>query len=256
MRGLVVVSLVGLLAGTGTTAAAAESAPSYVSSEPEDGEELHKAPGRVTITFSEPLDTSSTMTVEDHCGRAVDDGNVDVDINEMSVGIAKKPSGHYEVTYAAVGFGGVTGTENGRFHFMVHAGPSCGDAQDDHHDGHNGHDRHDGQHDGHKTHEGRPDGDAHEGEHGAGGAGHDSEDHGGHAAAGAGGHAEHGEHPRAQAAQQLEKQRDAQRTQALRTGETPFPGGVPDSEAVLVALFLCALLGVVGGWILRVSPLS
>src|SRR5918996_243770 len=106
--------------------ALAGNAPEYVSSEPGKGEQLHQAPGRVEITFSEPLDPSSGLAVADECGRRVDDGEVEILANQMSVGIARSPAGEYTVRYTAVGVAGATGSSPGAYSFVVHAGPACG----------------------------------------------------------------------------------------------------------------------------------
>jgi methionine-rich copper-binding protein CopC len=119
--------LVALLLGTlwppGTAHAAAQ--PRKVSSDPSAGETRHHAPDRVRITFDEPLDDSSEIKVTDRCDRRLDDGNTRVNLNEMSVGIVRKPSGTYHVSYKATGVGGATGTRFASFQFEVHMGPSC-----------------------------------------------------------------------------------------------------------------------------------
>ena len=105
--------------------AAASAAPLYVASDPADREQIHQAPERVEVTFTEPLDESSDLTIQDTCGRTLDDGKVQVSANTMSVGIKRRPSGKYVVSYAATGIGGITGTNAGGFQFKVHAGRPC-----------------------------------------------------------------------------------------------------------------------------------
>lgn len=266
-------------------ASAAAVAPSYVSSDPSDGEELHRAPDRVEVTFSEPLDASSELSVEDSCGRAVDDGNVTIEGNTMTVGIALKPSGHYEVSYAATGLAGVTGTNNGGFHFMVHLGKAC--------DGGGGHSGHGGKNkggggDGGGQHEGHGGGGG-EGEHEGGSGGHSGSGHssptggsgahsGGHmsstdAPAHSGGHAagsgserhgkRHGKgHGKGRGHGKGHGNHKGAAPDNSGTDETgappPLAAGdgqplAPDGQAVMLALGLSLALGAVGGWFLRVS---
>jgi methionine-rich copper-binding protein CopC len=116
---------------------AAAAAPDYLSSEPENGAMLEEAPSEVSVTFDEPIDPDSSLSVSDECGRKLDDGNVQVNPNSMSVGIALKPSGTYTVTYFVKGLGGVTGQQTGTFSFMVHSGQAC--------DGGGGHGGHGGE---------------------------------------------------------------------------------------------------------------
>jgi copper resistance protein C len=248
-RILAAVSLGFLLAlfGGGTALAA----PTYLSSEPADGAKLHKPPKEVSITFSEPLDASSTMTVRDHCGRTLDNGKVQVQLNEMRVGIAITPSGHYMVTYTAVGLAGLTGSTKDNFSFQVHAGESCDGADHGNHSGNgngNGHTKGNG----HAQH----DPTAHQ---------EQTDDNGtathGHAQNGEADHTKHvagrnkKDHQRHQAAANGDSG-DRFQPQALDRGETPVPDLVPGSEAVLAALAAAAGLGAVGGWLLRIAPLG
>ena len=145
--------LAALLLGLVVVAAPAWAAngPRYVSSEPEDGARLHRAPERVSATFSEPLDGTSYLQVRDECGRRVDDRRVEIVANRMTVGLAKAPAGHYEVDYLARGMGGVTGQERGTFHFSVHLGPSCdGSGSTGHHRRRRKHEGNEGEHGRHR----------------------------------------------------------------------------------------------------------
>lgn len=274
-----------------TPAGAAQSAaPSYVSSEPADGEKLHQAPDRVEVTFNEPLDQSSDLTVKDSCGRTVDDGDVQVDANTMSVGIDLKPSGHYVVSYAATGLGGITGTNADSFHFEVHMGSAC-DGSKGGHGGHKkkrggGNNGGGGNHGGHDGGGGSGSGDGnHGGNHGGGsGADHSSTtDHGsassgGHSATthtrDGGGHSgmnhagrggkQGGKHSNkhgkghgkghqdgAHGLLDILKQNEADGSTTASGEAGPF--GPPDGTAVLLALGLSLALGVLGGWFLRMS---
>lgn len=120
--------LLAVAVGWGVPAAASAIAPppEYESSEPADGERLHRPPSEVTITFSEPIDPSSTMKVLDECGRVVDDRRPTVTLNEISVKLAWTPSGDYRVEYEAKSVpSGLAGTAEGSFRFSVHAGRPC-----------------------------------------------------------------------------------------------------------------------------------
>jgi len=264
MRRPLVVSLMVLaLASIPASVALAQVAPQYTGSEPADGAEMHKAPDTVTVTFSEPLDGSSKLIVKDHCGNRLDDGKVTVSITELSVGIEDKPSGHYMVTYAAVGIGGITGTTEGTFSFKVHAGTGCdGGAGHDQHGGtgtdHSGSDDHSGgsDHSGHSGGSGHNagSGDGHTADH-SGGAHDDhgamaSDDHSDHAA---GGNTEHQDHRNDAVADAERKKENQERLTQLATGGSPYPGLGPDSEAVLMSLGLAAAFGLLGGWVLRTS---
>lgn len=257
--------------------AAAPMAPTYVSSQPEDGEELHEAPERVEVTFSEPLDESSELSVEDSCGRKVDAGDVTIDGSTMSVGIALKPSGHYQVSYTATGVAGVTGSTEGGFHFMVHFGEACGKTGGGSGGG-GGHNNHGGggnnqqntggnQHNNHggggggggtdhstgsgnhmssgHTTSGRTS--SHTGMSGHGssmgsGKDHSNMQHGGSRNKRSGKHAGHRK-PR------IIPNDPGGQTIAAGPGR-PVP---PDGRAVLLALGFSLALGAVGGWFLRVS---
>ena len=240
-------------------ASASSASPDYVSSDPSNGEQVHKAPERVTITFSEPLDPSSEMTVEDHCGRTVDDGDVTISTNEMSVGLELRPAGTYHVSYVAKGFGGITGQEEGMFEFSAHAGPSCDGSDEHEHHGKDDDDEHEGKHRNDEEHEGKHDNDDHEGDdhdegthsggtHSSGthsGNDHESGSHmsGSHSnGKHKGGHDKHKRHGRG----------NGNDSPPLASG----PAGdivPPDGRAALIALALSMVVGILGGWILRMS---
>ena len=284
MKGIGSFSLIALLfaASFVAPAAAAEAmAPGYVSSEPSDGEMLDEAPERVEVTFDEPLDQSSVLTVSDECGRKVDAGNVEVQVNTMSVALALKPIGKYEVSYFAKGVGGLTGQESGTFGFMVHSGASCGKTDGGGHGGHNG-----GNDGGHNNGGNGNGGNGHGGSTGhrgdsgggSGGSNHDSMGHnssstqahsstnhsastgsphgsgkqgsGKHGAGkrGSGKHGAAGAHGRLDILEKNERKEERALAAGL-TGDLT----APDGQAVALALALSLLMGVVGGWFLRVS---
>lgn len=116
------------------------AAPVYLSSEPPEDAELEEAPGEVRVTFSEPLDAGSSMLVRNECGGQIDDKNVEVLANEMTVGISSKPKGVYKVFYLARGLAGATGTTEGSFTFKVTSGPACAAPEKEQPHRHQGHD--------------------------------------------------------------------------------------------------------------------
>ncbi len=283
--------------------AAEAMAPTYVSSEPEDGAMLERAPERVEVTFDEPLDEASDLSVKDECGRTIDAGDARVEANTISVGLALKPVGVYEVTYFAKGVGGLTGQETGTFDFMVHKGPTCGENAR----GHGGHGDDEGNEHG-GGHEGTGGGGNHggSGNHGgggnhAGGGNHGGGSSGGREHSGSSGHtpshgsgggtnygsADHssrhdgsggagrhnpgkhgskqhgggghggkhgGEHGIAGAHGLLDilEKNERKEERALAAAGDGIPVA-PDGQAVLLALALSLVMGVLGGWFLRVS---
>ena len=288
-RFLAAIAAAGLATLTVAPAGAAAVAPTYVSSEPSDGEELHQAPDRVEVTFSEPLDQSSKLSVEDSCGRQVDDGEVAIDGSAMSVGIALEPSGHYQVSYTATGLAGVTGSTEGGFHFMVHFGDKCGGGKG----GKGGHNNHGGNNTGgngnntggnntggngnnneHNNHSG---GGSQGGQHSSG-SGHSGSgpsstgttDHAGSQTHG-GGHSSmdstdnrhggmHGDddNKRTKKHGKHRGHRKPKTTVATPDQPGPLAGGsgqpvAPDGSAVMLALGFSLALGTLGGWFLRVS---
>lgn len=238
------------------SAAPALAAPTLLSADPEEGAELHEAPERVTLTFSEPLDESSEIRVFDDCDRRLDDRATMIDLNEMSVGIELTPSGTYTVAYVAAG---ISGTTQSSYSFTVlHAGPACdGGGGHGDHGGHGGGD--DGDGGGHGGHGG---GDGDGGDHGAhGGDGHDGDHvsaapHAGHGGPTTKGHDGHGgkDHAGHGGGKKGGDEVSGSGSDAppLAAGETdlfPEPGG----GAVVLALGIAMLLGVLGGWALRLT---
>lgn len=248
-------AVLALLVAAAWSAAPAFAAPVVLSSDPEPGETLLQAPGEVSITFSEPLQDESRMQVRDECGKRVDDGAVDIELNDMSVGIARKPRGEYTVVYAAVG---VSGSTSGGYVFTVQAGPAC-DGGTGGHEGHDGGGGDDGSGDPHGGHGGGGDGDDHDGtEHGRAGThpgdhaqgDHAQRDNGRHQASGHKGDdrdGKHGDHHR-----QADEGNDGDEG-VLAGGPTSAPATVPTGASVLVALGLASAMGALGGWVLRVS---
>ncbi|MFN2587511.1 MAG: copper resistance protein CopC [Actinomycetota bacterium] len=252
----------GPLAGA---AAAGEAAPTYQSSDPEDGAMMDHPPSEVTATFSEPLDGSSQMSVFDECGNEIDSGPAAVELNEMRVEIGKTPSGTYKVVYTAVGLAGVTGKTTGSFDFMVHHGKPC-DGGGGGHDGHGngkgkdkGHGNHGGGHDGHENGGGHDD---HGGTGGPGSSGHSGHSsataHGGdHMAAGDGGHGEHGAgHGNHGGGGNGRGSEEGPTAAGPNPTVASGPDGIvatADGQALLIGLGLALLVGLLGGWLLRTT---
>lgn len=237
--------------------AIAQSPPSYQSSDPAKDEMLDHPPSEVTVTFDQPLDQSSWMKVLDECGKEISSGAATVDLTEMTVPIGKTPAGMYEVVYKAVGLGTVTGASTSSFEFMVHHGKPCGgkkkpthhhpkkdkDDEHNHNDddpspGHDDHDMDSGTTD-HTSHSSGPSGSTgHSGHTMAPGSDHS----GGHGD----GHGKHGG-------------RDPKRPATISDAPPTLAGGTAgapvtaDAEAVLVGLGLALAVGVLGGWLLRMS---
>lgn len=228
--------------------------PRYQSSEPGDGETVHRPPDRVEVTFDQPLDGSSELAVGNDCGKNVDDGDTEVDGNTMSIGLSSKPSGDYHVEYVAVGIGGITGKSTGHFTFTAHGGKACdGDGSKHDHDGNdkNGHNGHD------DDHGKQPEGEG----HAAGSGDHDAD--------GSTGGASHSDHDGGAGETHGTHEGDNGNDHAAGHGGSEESGAVPgitsaddtsrkllsraDSGTLLLSLGLCALLGILGGAVLRAS---
>ena len=245
-------------------AAYAAAPPQYQSSDPDDGATVHQPPDRVEVTFDQPLDPSSSLAVTDACDRRVDDGATEVSGSSMSVGLEKKPAGEYHVAYVARGLAGVTGENEGHFTFTAHAGQPCGAGSSKH--GHHGNENeHGGGHGGNENHD--------EMEHGAGE--HSSGEHGAAAthgtdhAAGATDHADHGASTAGEHADHEDGERGEHADHASGSNDEDLAAGDvsgitdsdtsrnlvarADSNTLMIALGLCVVLGILGGWILRTT---
>jgi methionine-rich copper-binding protein CopC len=105
---------------------ATPQAPMYITSDPQAGSSVQSAPSNVSVTFSQPLDSSSKLRVIDNCGARVDTGGAQITVNQISVPLRKQPSGKYIVLYTAVGPQGLTGATTNGFTFTVTSGMPCG----------------------------------------------------------------------------------------------------------------------------------
>ena len=271
---LIVLALSAWAAGPLAGAAGARAlAPTYQSSDPEDGAMLDHPPSEVTVTFSEPLDESSVMSVFDECGDEIDSGPATASLNELTVGIGETPGGTYKVVYTAVGVAGVTGQSNGSFDFMVHHGKSCKGEPGGHgnHDPGKGKGKGKGHDNGHDNGHGDDDDDDHDDHDSTSGSDHSgssgSHDSGTHDSdnqmsgsdhsdgMNGGGHGKHDEHkdgPGKAPGGTGPGTQDGDTNRPVASG----PGGAPvraDVQAMLIGLGLALAVGVLGGWLLRTT---
>lgn len=261
----------------GWMAAPAFAAPTVLSTDPEAGAEMHEPPAEVTVEFSEPLQSPSGMTVKDGCGDKVSEGKAQIvgpAMNELNVVIGEAPHhGTYTVEYVATG---VTGTATGSFTFVVHGGTAC-----------DGTDGGGGSHDGDGGGGGHQSGGGHDGggDDGTGGGGKHPDGHkgsgdkkdsssGDHSDMDMSGHGEHQDmkhpkkkkhadmkHPNKKHGDMEHGDRKSNRTTGRGGGNAPIAGppnlttatDIPTGSTVLVALGLAVLMGLIGGWVLRVS---
>jgi hypothetical protein len=208
------------------------------------------------------------MSVENECGREVDSGIVVVELSEMRVGITQGHySGPYTVKYSAVGVGGVTGTTTGAFSFTVAEGHPC-DGKGDGHKNHNERENNGHEHGKEKEEHGHEQVKEHGDDH-SGHDGHSEDDSSAHVDHGTMGHVStHGDHPSASGDHASHETRpgehgehtehegdeDGHQDHGARGGTLasgPLPELPADGRAALLALVLCAGLGVVGGVFLR-----
>ena len=243
-------------------------APEYVESEPADGATMHQAPAEVIVRFSEPLDESSTMEIRDECGGRVDDGNVVVNLQEMSVGVAEEPSGTYKVNYYAKGIRGLTGQTAGSFTFQVHAGTAC-DGGDGGHGGHGNGGNGGNNNGGHSGHGG--DGSGNMGGHNGHDGGDDGTDHStmdhtttsdhttdhstmDHSDDGKMDHSAHAKKKGKHAGHKEAKTpKTPKETLPPQAGPDDSLGGNVAGSAVMLSLGLSLVFGVAGGWYLRTT---
>lgn len=259
----------------GWMAAPALAAPTVISTNPEEGAEMHEPPGEVTIGFSEPLQGSSGLTVKDDCGSKVSEGEgriVGMAMNELNVIIGNAPHrGTYTVEYVATG---VTGTATGSYTFIVHGGTNCDGTQGGGDGGHHG-----GGQGGNKG--GGTGGGNHGGSHGGSGGGDHSGTGGSHDGSGDGDHSgsgdhsgmsssnhdmsKHGEHQDMNhKGSKKDRHRNHRNGRNQGGGNPPLAAGdndggvsdIPTGTTVVISLGLAILMGVVGGWVLRVAAPS
>ena len=246
----------------GWMATPALAAPQRITSDPEPGAQLPDMPARVTITFSEPLSQPSDIQVKDECKVAIDKGEAVIGgvlQNELSIDIASKSHGTFTVKYVATG---VTGTTTESFTFVVHAGKPC-KAADGEHEGMDGMDM--GSGDGDTSGDGDMGSDM-----GDMGSGDEDMSSGmgdmgsapamgnmgsapamGNMGDGGGGGMDMGGSSDDDMDHMAEES-----DQVAVAADGPLPTELPTGSTALVALGLAVMLGVFGGWVLRVSTPS
>jgi methionine-rich copper-binding protein CopC len=256
-------ALVMALALVGLMAAPALAAPTVLSTDPIAGAEMHEPPSSVSMEFSEPLQSTSGLKVIDECDTKVSEGGATIGgtaMNEMSIAIGRAPHlGTYTVEYVATG---VTGTATGSFTFYVHGGTKCdgtGGGGGHHHGGDSG-----GEHEGHQdgsggSHEGHDSGGMDHGTHDSTGthqghdmSGHDTSAHDGsdHQGMDMSGH----HHKKKHHHRGGTKGGGGNGNQVVAAGPgSDLPVDIPTGTTVTIALGLAIALGLVGGWVLRVS---
>ena len=265
---LVLRALLMAVALVGWMAAPALAAPAVLSTTPEDGAEMHDPPGEVTIEFSEPLQGSSGIEVIDDCGQKVNEGQGRVTgtaSNELNAVIDKAPhKGTYTVEYVATG---VTGTTTGSFTFYVHGGTDCDGSGGGHHGGgstggsgggghngggHGGSGGGGGKHGGHGSNGGTDDGMDHtDGSHSVGSSGNATHDMRGHDMNKAKGSKHRNNKHRNDNGGGRET--DDGIADIAIDGDPLNATDIPTGQTVAIALGLAVLLGLAGGWVLRVS---
>jgi methionine-rich copper-binding protein CopC len=266
------------LALVGWMAAPALAAPTVLSTNPEAGAEMHEPPGDVTVEFSEPLQANSGMEVIDECGLTVSDGKARIvgpAMNQLNVLLGDAPhAGTYTVKYVATG---VTGTTTDSYEFIVHGGTNC-DGSAGGHEGHGG--MHMGGHGGHGgsgDHSGHGGGGSHDGHSGggmhmdhSGMSGHGSGS-GAHSSMGhmdmSGGHMKHMNMNHKKNGMKNMKHMNHGTGKGNNgngngngnvqaAGGNPISTELPAGSSVVLALGLAVLMGLLGGWVLRVSSPS
>lgn len=248
-----------LFGGPGLALAAAP--PQYVTSSPANDEKVSSPPSSVSITFDQPLDSSSQITsIEDHCGHEVSTGSSSATANRLQMSMDSDAEGMYHVSYFVKGVGGVTGQQQGTVTFTVTDGPSCGKDHMGHMPGmhmghHHGHHHKMNMHDHHHMNMGKH---SHmDMDHGSSGMhmGHDMSnmDMGGHSGDShsmddmPGMHMNHEHHTT----------RDLLPLGITSTGANGDPGLDRAGMATMLGAVLLALgLGTVGGTVLRASEQS
>lgn len=114
----VVGALVGLISVTGP----AYAHPKPTGYSPGDGATLSSPPSEAWAEFDEHV-TQGTLEVYDPCGERVDQGNSEVLINRVSVGVSAERAGTYTAVWTVVGQD--SHKVSGDWSFTVTDGPSC-----------------------------------------------------------------------------------------------------------------------------------
>jgi methionine-rich copper-binding protein CopC len=98
--------------------------PEYDSSSPPDGAQLEAPPSEISITFTEPPSSGSSLTVIDPCGATAGEGSPVIDDRVMTMALDSEVAGAYTVRYAVVST--LDGHPvRGSFSFSVTEGEGC-----------------------------------------------------------------------------------------------------------------------------------
>jgi hypothetical protein len=219
------------------------------------------------------------MTVTDGCGNEVSEGDARIAgtaMTELTVSVGDAPySGTYSVDYVATG---VTGTTSGSLSFVVHGGKSCdGSGGSSGGGGHSGHGNggtggggggHNG---GHAGGSGGGSGSEHQGGSGHGGSGshegtkHEgSDDHSGMAGMSDHKNMDHkgmnhkgmnhkGMNHDGNKHKNHKPSKNGGGIPPQASGDFQGATDIPTGTTVVIALGLAVLMGLIGGWVLRVS---
>ena len=261
-------------------ALADEGRPEFVTGDPAPGTTAHDPPERVSVTFDETLDPlASTLSVF-ACDERVDDGEVIVADDTMSVGLEETPPGRYRVEYTATGADDTPEERQepttGSYTFSLHTrrcntggddprdrpdDPGPGHHHDDEHGG-KGRDRHPRDRHGsgggrdHRSHADHPSGGTHNGggDHASG-----DDDHASHPGAAraehAGGHRQSPGHANGSHDPRHDRGHQDGRASEERDEPPPpaaaDPGGESDALELVLVLALPAVIGAIGGTLLR-----
>lgn len=90
--------------------------------DPADGASLPSAPSQVTVNFNENL-SQGTLEVYDPCGERVDDGQTEILLDEMTVGMSSGRAGTFTAVWAVVGSD--SHKVSGDWSFTVTSGEAC-----------------------------------------------------------------------------------------------------------------------------------
>jgi len=253
VRKLKLALLFGATLAVAMAPAVAHAAPSYLTSQPEKGTELSEPPEEVRIVFNQPLDLDGDLIVADECLRRIDDGNVVIAGNTITVGIAKTPSGVYSAAWRVAAPAGVGGGDaTGKIEFTVTSGQRCGPAARSGNEGHEGHGGSQNG-DGHEEHDGS--GGGHGGDHSDGGG--SSSEHAGHLSTQASGAPDHAHsdatHEKNGAQAKGGNGRGGSKVVAAPRFASPLGDLVEpvSGSTVLAALLVSLGLGLAGGWMIR-----
>lgn len=100
----------------------ASAHPVPESYDPDDGASVSSAPTQVTVNFNENL-SEGTLEVYDPCGAQVDNGQSEIFLDEMTVGMSSERAGTFTAVWAVVGSD--SHKVSGDWSFTVTSGEPC-----------------------------------------------------------------------------------------------------------------------------------